>query len=507
MKRLALCFILPSLLAALPALAKVDNVRVTTDKTVDSWDCRSIVEGLSKFGMSDEEKCIALWEYVFRTMFHHATPQDFGPGEEGRPYTLDAIKLLDVYGFGLCTSYGVTLGALFEAAGFPAEVVHFHQGEHTIVQVQYDGSWHAFDPMMGWYVYTKDPKKIASLEDIKQDPALMLDAAKDGRASTPFLPCGDEPQWLAEGAATWESYGPGSVNQPRHTMNYSLRPGETLTRQWDNEGVYWSPRTPANSVPAHSCPLRRDQACPQFALYWQPYVKDLGGRPVCRYWSTSRLVYEPNLESQSASQDLVRSSNIAYKAQDGKDPAVHPAQAGQPASVVFSVASQYCLADVTLEVTTVRGDDDTMAVSVSTDGGTTWRALGKVEDTGEKRLTQKLTSLVGGRYGYWLRFDLEAQGAATDVGLKALKLTNIVMANRYSFPNLVAGPNKVTVRLDNPEQLAKEKVTVEYAWYEGDQVKTDRQQITKSPYEYTIVIAGDTLPKMKHLAISVEEAK
>ncbi|MFQ6131529.1 MAG: hypothetical protein ACE5R4_05800 [Armatimonadota bacterium] len=500
-----LCLLLPPLLAALPAAAEVRNIRVTTDRTVDSWDCQSIVESLSKFGMSDEERCIALWEYVFRSMFHHQTPKDFGPGEEGRPYTLDAIKLLNVYGFSLCTPYAVTLGSLFEAAGFPAEVVHFANGGHTIVQVQYDGSWHAFDPMMGWFVYTKEPRKIASLEDIKRDPSIMLDAAREGRASTPFVPCGDEPKWLAEGAETWKSYGPNSVNKPRHTMDYSLRPGETLTRQWDNEGVYWSPRTPADRLPVHSCPLRRDQACPQFALYWQPYVKELGGRPVCRYWSTSRLEYEPNLEGESFLQGVVRHNNLAYKAQDGKDPALRPAQAGQPASVVFSVASQYCLADVTLEVTTVRGDDDTIAVSVSTDGGTTWRALGKVEDTGEKQLKQKLTSLVGGHYGYWVRFDMQAQGATTDVGLSRLKFVNILMANMYSFPSLVAGDNHVTVRLDDPEQLAQDKVTVEYAWYEGDAVRTDRQEISESPYQYAVDVPGDGPPKMKHLLISVTE--
>ncbi len=488
-----------------PARAEVVNCHVSTDRAVDSWSCQTIVDSLSKFGMTDEEKCIALWEYVFRSMYHHPGAWDRHPADQRRDWTLDGLKLLNVYGFCLCTSYAVTLGALFETAGYPAEVVHFHDGGHTIVQVQYDGAWHAFDPMMGWYVYRQGKEGIASLDDIKNDPSIMLNAAAEGRASTPFCPCGDEPQWLAEGAATWQSYGPGSVNKPAWTSDYRLRPGETLTRLWDNRGVFWSPRTPQGGMPVHSCGMRRDQACPQFAAQWGPYVKQLENRDICRYWGNSELVYEPDLSKESCLQGLVGQSNIAWQRDDGKEAAIHVADVGQPASIVWRVASQYCLADVTLDVTITRKDaGDSVEVSVSTDAGATWRSLGKVDHTGTEHFAQRITSSVAGCYAYQVKFDLRADGDPTDAGLADLKLTNIVMASFQVLPRLEPGENKITVQVDNPDALAQERLFVEYAWYEGDELKSDRQVIDESPHEYTITVGGDALPKMQHLATGVE---
>ncbi len=480
--------------------AAVRNVHIKSNRCVDTWSPETIVATVcNRLGMSDQERCIALWEFVARSMFHHATPADHGFGDRWPNYTLDGMKLLNVYGFSLCTPMSVTLGMLFEAAGYEAEIIKLPG--HSIVHVKYDNSWHAFDPMMAWYVLKPDGS-VAGCQDIAEKPSLILNAQAEGRASNPFCPCGDKPEWLAKAIASWSSFGPGSVNKPRWKPDYVLRQGEELCLLWDNEGKFWSPRTPKGSLPVHSCSINRDRAWPAFEKYWAPYVKTIAGRQVVRYWTTSRLTYEPNLRTPSFREGVTRSENLAQSGPGQPGPALHPAQAGEPASVTFRVASQYVFADATLRVGVVRkGEADLLAVSVSVDGGRTWRSLGQAP-VGEREITQSLTSFVAGYYQYLLRFELRAASDPLACGIDKLKLEHLVMANAKVFPQLFPGENRITIEVANPEELANQRVEVEFAWFEGETLKTLRKTLRESPTEFTITVWGETTPKMRHIRIA-----
>ena len=73
----------------------------------------------------------------------------------------------------------------------------------------------------------------------------------------------------------------------------------------------------------------------------------------------------------------------------------------------------------------------------------------------------------------------------------------------FARPYLAGGSNRVTVRVGNPEALKTEDFTVTYAWKEGRETKTHAQRITASPMTYTIDVAGEEMPRMVSLALSV----
>jgi len=61
-------------LFATPALADTKGVKVTTDRTIDASSLESIVKDVyARSGAkTDDEKAIAIYEYLHRTIFHWA---------------------------------------------------------------------------------------------------------------------------------------------------------------------------------------------------------------------------------------------------------------------------------------------------------------------------------------------------------------------------------------------------------------------------------------------------
>ncbi|KKN14736.1 hypothetical protein LCGC14_0993180, partial [marine sediment metagenome] len=116
-----------------------------------------------------------------------------------------------------------------------------------------------------------------------------------------------------------------------------------------------------------------------------------------------------------------------------------------------------------------------------------------------------------GRYGFYLR-------ARIATGLKKLTVNEIVVHNRCAQPHLMPGRNEITVTLADPEVLKTSRLLVTYVYAEGTKKpgakprhpfdgrgyqwgkdKTVRKEVTKTPYRFTIDVAGDTPPRMKSL--------
>src|SRR5438874_425408 len=107
-------FALLACLAAAPrpaALAEVRGFKVTTDKTVDATSLESIVRDvIAQAGArTNDEKAIAIYEYLHNTIFHHAYPT------EAAPQSVGPLKVLNAYGWSLCGGQHTVLKALFEA--------------------------------------------------------------------------------------------------------------------------------------------------------------------------------------------------------------------------------------------------------------------------------------------------------------------------------------------------------------------------------------------------------
>lgn len=80
-----------SALMALSALADVQDFKVTTDRTIDSSSLESIVRKvIERVGAkTNDEKAVALFEYLHKTIFHWACPRE--------PQSIGPLKILNVY--------------------------------------------------------------------------------------------------------------------------------------------------------------------------------------------------------------------------------------------------------------------------------------------------------------------------------------------------------------------------------------------------------------------------
>src|SRR5262245_55613211 len=93
-----------TVLAAL-SLGGIEDFKVTTDHTVDASSLESIVRDVFRLSgaKTNDEKAIAIYEYLHQAIFHRACPV------ENKPQTVGPLKVLNVYGWGLCGSQHTVL--------------------------------------------------------------------------------------------------------------------------------------------------------------------------------------------------------------------------------------------------------------------------------------------------------------------------------------------------------------------------------------------------------------
>ena len=117
------------------------------------------------------------------------------------------MKVINVYGWSLCGGQHTVLKALYETAGYECRYVGWSNPGHTTIEVKYGGKWHYLDVFLKCYFWTKDKKTIASQEDIANDPSIVYDAVKEGRAARQHLCCGDTEEGVVSGCKSRKVVG------------------------------------------------------------------------------------------------------------------------------------------------------------------------------------------------------------------------------------------------------------------------------------------------------------
>lgn len=158
---------LPTDIAVVPWRLMIKNsgdrrVRVNLrDKGLpDLSSVKAMVESVVSFDMSDEEKAIALWEFLKDNRYHYYPSQ-----EDHEPH--DPVRLVNVYGYGFCDDASVAFMVLCEEADLLARSVGLTG--HVVAEVYYDGGWHMFDVDHEIY-YVSDNGKILSVDELSKDP-------------------------------------------------------------------------------------------------------------------------------------------------------------------------------------------------------------------------------------------------------------------------------------------------------------------------------------------------
>jgi hypothetical protein len=470
-----------TMLMLLAALAQ-DDLRVTTDRTVDPRSLETIVRDVIRLAgaKTDDEKAIAIHTWLHQAIFHHAYPV------EKTPQGVGPLKVLNVYGWGLCGGQHTVLKALFETAGWTVR----YRGwpGHTTIEVQYGGRWHYFDVFLKCYYWTKDRSTIAGQDDIIQDPSIVLDAVKEGRIPAQhYLCCGDGAEGVVEGCRNSKPYPPskpadGWASVTGRDQGYSpslrLPAGATLRLDWKGEPG----RTAIDTKGAHSCGNKDFRSDPQLG----PLLEHYG----TRNHSNGTFVYAPDFSRRADAEDV---DLQGASAREGKLAASGSGRA------IFRLKLPYAYVSGRLDAAFEGGEGK---LWISGDGGKTWAAAAAGD----------VTPLLRQRYDVQVKAEFPGT-------LASFRLEAVIEHNRHALPALLPGANAVAVSAGSALP-ADRTIKVTYAYQEAvapnpsartrwdgqgvayGETKTASRAFSGLPGSFTVDVGGNTPPRMLSLELS-----
>ena len=421
----------------------VVSPRITIDGQPDYTDLGRFVAFFKSKGLKGQDLAIALWQHLSgkETGLYHFNEIFDGPDTD---YALgnsrDALRNMNVHNHGFCGIQGPVLEGVFRAAGFDARSFGVPAWSHVATEVFYDGQWHYFDLDLRGALLRADGV-VASAAEARADKLLWTNPV---RKIEPFFPN------VVPKSIGFEKFSTRPLDMQYHwsvrgwTTDYVLRPGELLTRWWQNQGGRW------HHSPTYTGWMRTLLEKPPRGI--KPNHADFS------IWGvgSSLMLYRPDLTDATrdvelgafAIQNLIPSPKGLTTAQSGSG------------WVVFEVLSPYVIVPIMDDLdepnnTALNRDAATVMIdasravqaAVSTDGGMNWNSLGRLEN----RNRFDLTRFVRGTYRYLIR--LEMNGEPGVAVLKTIELRTWGQVAPISLPRLKKGRNVIQLAVNDSRGL------------------------------------------------------
>ena len=210
----------------------VVNPRISANGLYDWFDIESMAAEITRGCTTDEEKAMAIWQWIHWKRFQRS------PHDES---SLHPVRAMNGYGYGICGHSASWLKALCRELGLEARI--WEMAGHTINEVFYNGGWHMLDGNVKVFYTARDNKTVASMEELMKDKWLIE------RTIHPRDPWerGEDIPWRNKEFAryitterdNWINSGYDGQNSRDYNMEFTLKPGETLTRWWEPKLNKW----------------------------------------------------------------------------------------------------------------------------------------------------------------------------------------------------------------------------------------------------------------------------
>jgi len=403
--------------------------RVVSPVRPDLYNLETMLASPQFSGKQGEALVLAIYDYLTSRIdgIYHFWPADEQAGNPKiRRRCLDPVKLLNAYGWTICGQAAHLLYAIYRKAGLKARV--YSVPGHVLCEVFYDGRWHVLDVDM-WTWFRTPEGHIASAYELASNPTELIlnNPNRSNPCNLPDRSLEDYAKMYAKCPTVdghvesifphWQVIG--------HTMDFHLRPGETLIRSQLHQGRFHMPQA------------------------WKEFMKkfphEWHGHPRERFepfrtFGNGRWIYEPRLES--GWRDFAEGLWL----RDG----LKQDDAGLlgPGEAVFRIQSPYPFC----------GIPDWRGERVKTSGGVwlfasgsgpvevqitdpegNWVTVLSVRGPFERQVD--ITGLLDARYECLLRFNLS--GGAR---LRRFRFDGFVMTAPMSIPRLVEGENQMEIR-------------------------------------------------------------
>ena len=378
---------------------------------------------------SPADRARAIWEYQRRQRFHACTWD---------AECNDVLKVLNVYGYTLCGNEAVLINELWKAAGLVTR-----RGRpigHVVCEVLCDGDYHLLDSDEHVICLERDNKTIASCTEVVRDHDLVKRThtygigQREDRKTDEF----SASLYVYEG----ERSGDFGTNT-KHSMDLTLRPGESIELRWDHVGKEYS----AGQVRAEG-ERRRDGL--GSLSEWGPTAQD--------NLRNGKLRYRPDLASPLAERGAAKAENAKFDPDAG---AIRPVDSQKPAIVTWRFASPYVFVGGKAGATVRLAGGASAEWRYSTDGEA-WQSVASVDGSGKPSLAASLDEIISPRrkpaYQFWMQLVLRGGAVANDVGFD-----NDVQTSLLSLPELEVGTNRIAYTDSNDDGR---QVRITHQWIE-----------------------------------------
>ncbi|HUU29992.1 MAG TPA: transglutaminase domain-containing protein [archaeon] len=417
----------------------VADPRMTVNGLYDWYDVNSMVKEITAGCTTDEEKAMAIWEWVHWKRFQRS-PQDES--------SLHPVRAMNGYGYGICGHTAAWLKALWTAAGLEGRVQEIWG--HTINEVYFNGAWHMLDGNVKVFYLGRDNRTIASLAELEKDGWLIERTIhpRDPWVRQPDPPGRNEEfvRYIVSSKDNYLEHGYDSEIGKDYNMSYTLKPGEELIRWWGPE-------------------LGKFEGRDKQALVPQRYAN-------------GRLVWEPDLEKIDVRDYLNVIENVTTRHRNGQDPAIniaelHDRNYTRPSRFTIPIQSAYPIVGGRFWCKLVK-DPGGASASVffgepSWDRGNlyTFRWGSGAQDIEVDLDHNILQSAPCYNYdiGFTLKGNAESRKPA-QAGVDWFKSVTDLQVSPHSLPALSRGRNVVRYR-DSSRGAAK-KVRITHKWREID---------------------------------------
>ncbi|HUU29990.1 MAG TPA: transglutaminase domain-containing protein [archaeon] len=421
----------------------VVNPRMTVNGLYDWYDISSMLAEINAGCTTDEEKALAIWEWVQWKRFQRS------PNDES---SINPVRNMNGYGYGICGHTAAWVKALAVAAGLKARI--WEIAGHTISEVYYNDGWHMLDGNVKVFYLARDNRTIASLAELEKDRWLI---ERTIHPRDPWVRPADPPgrnlefvRYLITERDNWESDGYDHEALKDYKMSMTLKPGEKLIR------------------------------------WWKPVLSKFEGRDkdalVPQMYANGQLVWEPDLEKTDLLDYAAyeRWDNVTSRQRDGQSPAVHVAEPqnqlyNRPSSFSIPILSPYPVVGGHFWCRLVKESESGSAASVSFNT----RSWGSGDNlynfrwgSGVQDIELDLDSRILERAaldGYYLSFALRSNENASpprQAGVDWFRSVSDLQVSPHSLPALSLGRN--VVRYWDSSEGSK-KVRITHKWLE----KTD----------------------------------
>ncbi|MEJ2704341.1 MAG: hypothetical protein P8Z79_18045 [Sedimentisphaerales bacterium] len=408
-----------------------ENCKVIINGRGDWYSMDGLLHEAIGTAKNDQEKVYLIWNFL-RSNRHHDDPLQSGQwGDELH----DPVKMLAIYGAGLCDDSGSIGASMYWTAGFrePEPFVRALHG-HMMCEVFAEGRWQFMDIDQNVFYLDRENKLPVSGDTIAGDHDLahrethygpsFTDWTRSHRAAALFGRDDDRSTRLAKG----------------YEIRVNLRPAERIEYRWDNIGK-WSMSQPNRQR---------------------------------RWVGNSRKIYQPTLRTlEPEAQEAYNVSPVTFQGR----PAIAAETADSSITYRMSSAFVFCGGSVTASFNLHKASDQAYIEAWATDNkgeGKTepvmlWQANGPGPKRAQVTLDEALNPTSGPpEYEYWVRVRLSSKSGKGAAVLTSLSIRGDIMVSPIFLPRLRLGENQVVY---SDESGPDRKVRVTYKWRETTATK------------------------------------